>query len=204
MPNNNLHIGEFMNNILDQKDHEALEKAYPYLTRSNQIMNWKAYLVTKSALTLPGDPIYIKRAEKAQKLFPYDDQFKKLVKTAKIGNTRIDNAYTISLKAQTNYVEQSFDQAAILYDQSIKLDPYEYSYYENAALCYYSINDLDNALTRINKVVDEMNPLNGKCEYIKGLIYLKLGIISDACELFETSLSSGFQVSQEVQNQYCQ
>jgi hypothetical protein len=48
-----------------------------------------------------------------------------------------------------------------------------------------------------------MNPLNGKCEYIKGLIFLKFGLQDDACELFETSISSGFIASQSVLDQYC-
>ena len=203
MPNNSLHIGEYLNIIVSQKDDESLEKAYPLLTGRNQIMGWKSYLVTKSALTQAGDPIFIKRAEKAQKLFPYDDQFRKLVKTAKIGMTRINQAFTISQQAQIKYTEKSYTEAANLYDRSIELDPFEYSYYENAALCYYSINDIDNALNRINVVVDKMNPLNGKCEYIKGLIFLKFGLQDDACELFETSISSGFIASQSVLDQYC-
>jgi O-antigen ligase/tetratricopeptide (TPR) repeat protein len=203
MPNNSLHIGEYLKIILEQKDNDALENAYPILTSSNKITGWKSYLVAKSALTQPGDPIFINRAEKAQKLFPFDDEFRKLVKTAKIGNSRIDQAYNISQQAQIKYTEQSFEEAAILYDRSIELDPYEYSYFENAALSYYGTNNLDSALSRINTVVDEMNPLNGKCEYIKGLIYLKLGVVNDACELFETSVASGFGVAQEIQKQYC-
>ena len=203
MPNNNLHIGEYLNIILSQKDDESLEKAYPLLTGRNQIMGWKSYLVTKSSLIQAGDPIFIKRAEKAQKLFPYDDEFRKLVKTAKIGMSRINQAFTISQQAQIKYTEKSYSEAANLYERSIELDPYEYSYYENAALCYYSIDDIDNALTRINVVVDKMNPLNGKCEFIKGLIFLKFGLQDDACELFETSISSGFITSQSVLDQYC-
>ena len=37
------------------------------------------------------------------------------------------------------------------------------------------LNDSNNALKHIDVVVNEMNPLNGKCEYIKALIYLKFG-----------------------------
>jgi len=203
MPNNNLHIGEYIKIIMDQQDDESLEKAYPLLTGTNKLTGWKSYLITKSGLSWPGDPIFIKRAEKAQKLFPYDDQFRQILKTAKIGNVRVDNAYTISQQAQIKYTEKSYSEAANLYDRSIELDPFEYSYYENAALCYYAINDIDNALTRINVVVDKMNPLNGKCEYIKGLIFLKFGLQDDACELFETSISSGFIASQSVLDQYC-
>jgi tetratricopeptide (TPR) repeat protein len=203
MPNNNLHIGEYLNIILDQKDSEALEEAYPLLTGTNKIMGWRSYLVTKSALTPSGDQIFIKRAEKAYKLFPYEDQFRQILKTAKIGQIRIDNAYKISQEAQERYNEALYSQAAMMYNDAIDLDPYEYSYYENAALCFYAVNDLDNALNRINVVVNEMNPLNGKCEYIKGLIYLKLGIIDDACSLFETSVATGFSTAISVQNQYC-
>jgi len=203
MPNNNLHIGEYLKLITERSDEESLEKAYPLLTGTNKLIGWKSYLVTKSSLTQAGDPIFIKRAEKAQKLFPYDDQFRKLVKTAKIGMSRINQAFTISQQAQIKYTEQSYTEGANLYDRSIELDPYEYSYYENAALCYYAINDIDNALNRINVVVDKMNPLNGKCEYIKGLIFLKFGLQDDACELFETSISSGFIASQSVLDQYC-
>ena len=70
-------------------------------------------------------------------------------------------------------------------------------------MCYYSIDNLDNALNRINVVIDDMNPLNGKCEYIKGLIVLKLGLINDGCDLFQTSISSGFQPAKDLQKQYC-
>ena len=129
MPNNNLHIGEYLNNILNQKDDESLEKAYPLLTGTNKITGWKSYLVTKAGLTQPGDPIFIKRAEKAQKLFSYDDQFRQILKTAKIGNVRVNNAFTISQQAQIKYTEQSYSEAAELYDRSIEIDPFEYSYY---------------------------------------------------------------------------
>ena len=48
-----------------------------------------------------------------------------------------------------------------------------------------------------------MNPLDGKCEYIKGLIYVQLGLIEDACDLFKTSLASGYSQSKSIKNQYC-
>ena len=204
LPNNNLHRAEYLKFILEQKDgNSLLEEAYPMLKGTNQINGWKSYLMTKSNLVLPGDPIFIKRAEKAQKLFPYDDQFKQILKTARIGITAINEAYVISQQAQTKYANQSYMEAVKLFEASIEIDPYEYSYYENAALSYYSLNDIDNALKNINIVVNKMNPLNGKSEYIKGLIFLKLQLIADACELFETSISSGFQKAQALQKQYC-
>lgn len=203
LPNNTLHMSEYLKFILDTSNIEALEGAYPLLTKTNTLTGWKSYLITKSTLTPAGDPILISRAEKAQKLFPYDNEFKQLLKTSKIGAVRINKAFSIGQQAQSKYNEQSFIEAAKLYETAIELDPYEYSYYENAALCYYTLNDIDNALLNINKVVDEMNPLNGKCEFIKGLIYLKLGISEDACSLFDISIASGFKSAESAKAQYC-
>ena len=203
LPNNSLHISEYLKFILDTSNIEALEEAYPLLTKTNTLNGWKSYLITKSTLTPPGDPILISRAEKAQKLFPYDNEFKQLLKTSRIGALRINKAFSIGQQAQAKYNEQSFIEAAKLYETATELDPYEYSYYENAALCYYTLDDIDKALFNINKVVDEMNPLNGKCEFIKGLIYLKLGISEDACSLFETSIASGFKSAESAKAQYC-
>ena len=203
MPNNNLHIGEFVKLILELKDEEALEEVYPILTGSNKLTPWKSYLIAKSNLVLPGNTIAIKRAEKAVRLFPNDIELKKILKTLKIGEINIQKAFYLGQEGSKKYSEQSFLEAIKIFEQAIKADPYEYSYYENAALSYYTLNELDKALEKIDIVVNQMNPLNGKCEYIKGLIYLKYGITNQACDFFKTSLASGYSQSQEMQKNYC-
>tara|TARA_B100001175_G_C19504736_1_gene640210 strand:+ start:349 stop:2694 length:2346 start_codon:yes stop_codon:yes gene_type:complete len=203
MPNNNLHIAEFIKLVLETKDENALEEVYPFLTNSNKLNPWKSYLITKSNLVPPGNPIAIKRAEKAVRLFPNDLELEKILKTLRIGQTNIENAYYLGQEGAKRYSEQSFQEAIKLFEQAIQIDPYEYSYYENAALCYYTINELDKAMENINLVIDQMNPLNGKCEYIKGLIYIKYGVMDQACDLFKTSLASGYLQSKEIQKNYC-
>ena len=87
--------------------------------------------------------------------------------------------------------------------KAITADPLEFSYRENAATSYYLLNDLNNALKHIDVVVNEMNPLNGKCEYIKALIYLKFGDPIGACPLLKTSRDSGYSQAENTFNQYC-
>ena len=43
--------------------------------------------------------------------------------------------------------------------------------------------NLQKALDQINFVINELNPLNGKCEYIKALIFIKMGDPIGACPL---------------------
>jgi tetratricopeptide (TPR) repeat protein len=150
-----------------------------------------------------GNDIYEKRAKKALDLFPEDQEIKVLYKNITIGRSNVENALKASEKAQIFYNEKNFYKAAELYDQAIFYDPLEYSYYENASISYYSIQDYDRSLLRINVVINDLNPLNGKCEYIKGLNYLQLGLVQDACDLFKTSIASGFEESKSLNSQYC-
>ena len=203
MPNNSLHIGEFCKLVLDLNDEESLEEFYPLLTKSNKIVPWKSYLITKSSLVIPGNPIAIKRAEKAVRLFPYDTELKQVLKTLKVGQSNINIAFSLGQEGSIKYAQKLYPEAIKLFEQAISYDPYEYSYYENLALAYYTLNDLDKATENIDMVINQMNPLNGKCEYIKGLIYIKYGMVDQACDLFKTSLASGFSQAIGIQNQYC-
>ena len=48
-------------------------------------------------------------------------------------------------------------------------------FYENAATSNYLTGNVNKALEQIDKVINEMNTLNEKCEYIKALIFIKMG-----------------------------
>ncbi len=204
LPKNAFHISEYIKIITQTKDVEELESAYKLLIRNNNLVGWKNYLVALTNIEKTvGNDIYEKRAKKALDLFPEDKEIKVLYKNITIGTSNVENALKASEKAQIFYNEKNFYKAAELYDQAIFYDPLEYSYYENASISYYSIQDYDRSLLRINVVINDMNPLNGKCEYIKGLNYLQLGLVQDACDLFKTSIASGFEESKSLNSQYC-
>ena len=65
------------------------------------------------------------------------------------------------------------------------------------------IGNFNKALEQINKVISDLNPLNGKCEYIKALIFIRMGGSCRACPLIETSDKRGFYQAKEIFNQYC-
>ena len=203
LPKNNFHMSQYITILIDLKDEESLEKAYKLLTRNDNFNGWKNYLLAISNISKFGNPKYIKRADKALELFPSNQDFVVLHKLISIGKNNIEYAKSLSDQAQVFFNKNNFEEAAKLYEKAILIDPYEYSYYENASISYYSIKDYDNSLLRINEVVNNKNPLNGKCEYIKGLIYIQLGLVQDACTLFKTSMASGYSQSQQIINQYC-
>ena len=96
-----------------------------------------------------------------------------------------------------------FEKAAIEFEKAIKLNSADYSNYENAAIANYMTGNLYKAIEQIDKVINDMNPLNGKCEYIKALIFIKLGDHVGACPLLATSRDSGNTQASGIFDQYC-
>ena len=62
---------------------------------------------------------------------------------------------------------------------------------------------MEKALEQINVVINDLNPLNGKCEYIKAIIFIKMGDPIGACPLLATARDSGFTQAEASFDQVC-
>ena len=60
------------------------------------------------------------------------------------------------------------------------------------------IGNLEKAEEQIDVVINDLNPLNGKCEYIKALIYIKMGDPIGACPFLATARDSGFSQAEAL------
>ena len=203
LPNNPLHASHYINIMNQTRDSDALEEAFELLVAKNDLNNWKNYLIVASQLYPINDAKLIARATKAAELFPLDDNIKSLYRNIIIGPDAIAKAAAFSNAAQKLFSEADYINAAINFEKAIQQNPLEYSYYENAATANYLIGNLDKAIEQIDVVINDMNPLNGKCEYIKALIYIKLGDPIGACPLLKTAIDSGQTQAEPTFNQYC-
>ena len=120
-----------------------------------------------------------------------------------LGPENVNKASLFSSNGLEYFNNSDYENAAKEFEKAIGLNPLDYAHYENAATSNYMIGDLNKALDQINKVINELNPGNGKCEYIKALIFIRLGDPVGACPLLETSISSGFTQSNKLSEQYC-
>ncbi|MDC1057001.1 O-antigen ligase family protein [Flavobacteriaceae bacterium] len=203
LPNNALHASHYINIMNQTRDRDALEEAFELLVAKNDLNNWKNYLIVASQLYPINDAKLISRATKAAELFPLDDNIKSLYRNIIIGPDAIAKAAAFSNAAQKLFSEADYTNAAVNFENAIQQNPLEYSYYENAATANYLIGNLDKAIEQIDVVINDMNPLNGKCEYIKALIYIKLGDPIGACPLLKTAIDSGQTQAEPTFNQYC-
>ena len=204
LPNNDLHASRYINLINLTGDKQALDEAFERLTQKNNLNNWKNYLLVASNFNAGmNDPILNERAKKAIEIFPYNNDIRALYNRILIGENGLNDSVKFSKRGLEFFNNQDYSNAAMEFENAISSNPLDYSHYENAATANYMLGNLEKALEQINEVINNLNPLNGKCEYIKALIFIKMGDPIGACPLLETSRDSGFSQAETIFGQYC-
>ena len=203
LPNNDLHASRYINLINITKDKKALEEAFELLIYKNKLVNWKNYLIIANSINSPKDPILIGRAKKATEIFPNNGEIKNLYNQIAVGTDKLNESISFSKTGLDYFNKGNYASAAQQFEKALKANPLDYANFENAATANYMIGNLDKAIEQIDVVINDMNPLNGKCEYIKALIYIKLGDPIGACPLLKTAIDSGQTQAEPTFNQYC-
>ena len=203
LPNNDLHASRYINLINITRDKKALEEAFELLTYKNKLVNWKNYLIIANSINSPKDPILIERAKKAVEIFPNSSEIKNLYNQIAVGTQNLNESIAYSKTGLEYFNKGDHINAAKQFELAIKANPLDYANFENAATSNYLNGNLDKAIEQIDVVINDLNPLNGKCEYIKALIFIKMGDPIGACPLLETSKDSGFSQAEATFDQYC-
>ena len=203
LPNNDLHASRYINLLNITRDKKALEESFELLTYNNKLNNWKNYLIIANSINSPNDPELIERAKKAVEIFPYNHEIKNLYTQIAIGTQKLNESISYSKIGLEFFNKGDNINAAKQFELAIEANPLDYANFENAATSNYLNGNLYKAIEQIDVVINDLNPLNGKCEYIKALIFIKMGDPIGACPLLETSRDSGFSQAEAIFDQYC-
>jgi len=203
LPNNDLHATRYINLISITRDSKALEDSFELLTYKNKAVNWKNYLIIANSINKIKDSILIERAKKATEIFPNNGEIKKLYNQIAVGTDKLNESISYSKKGLDYFNKGDYQNAAVEFEKAAEANPLDYAHFENAATANYMIGNLDKAEEQIDLVINDLNPLNGKCEYIKALIYIKMGDSIGACPFLATARDSGFTQAAGTFDQYC-
>jgi len=203
LPNNDLHASRYINLINLTRDRIALEESFELFTSKNKLNNWKNYLIIANSLYPPKDEALIEKAKRATQLFPGNLEIEALYRQIAVGQSGVTMAASFSAKGLEFFNTQDYTNAALEFEKALEANPLDYAHFENAATANYLIGNLEKALEQINIVVNDLNPLNGKCEYIKALIFIRIGDPIGACPLLATSRDSGYTQAEATFDQYC-
>jgi O-antigen ligase/tetratricopeptide (TPR) repeat protein len=203
LPNNDLHASRYINLINITRDKNALEEAFALLTYKNKLVNWKNYLIIANNLSSPKDQVLTERAKKATQIFPNSSEIKNLYNQIAVGTNKLNESISYSKIGLEFFNKGDYQNAAMEFEKATEANPLDYANFENAATANYMIGNLEKAEQQIDVVINDLNPLNGKCEYIKALIYIKMGDPIGACPFLATARDSGFSQAEASFDQYC-
>ena len=203
LPNNDLHATRYLNLLSITRDKKELSEAFELLTEKNKLINWKNYLIIANNLIKEKDPLLIERAKKAVELFPNNAEISNIYNQIVIGTDKLNESISHSKRGLDYFNKGDHINAAKQFELAINSNPLDYANYENAATSNYLNGNLEKALKQIDVVINDLNPLNGKCEYIKALIFIRMGDLIGACPLLDASKNSGYGQSDSLFLKYC-
>ena len=121
------------------------------------------------------------------------------------GGSKVERSVSVSLEASELFKEKKYIEAADLFVVAAQIDETEYTFYENAGIAYNLAGDYEKATINFDKVIYELNQRNGKAEFYKGVMLIKLESISKGCDYLKKAVEFGYsgRGSVDVYNNYC-
>ena len=203
LPNNTLHVANFVKLAMQKKDTIIIEEAAKQLIEGQSSVNWQNIITAYIDIVGSGDKQLIKLADRAVELFPYQINFLTLRKLANIKPDNIKKGLEFSRKASSYYNNNEFNEAKSVYLKAIKEDPMEYTYYENVAASFYQLKEYGNSMLYSSKVITRFNPGTGKSEYIHGISKIALGDLKGGCEFVSKAIRLKYKEAEGTYKQFC-
>jgi tetratricopeptide (TPR) repeat protein len=101
------------------------------------------------------------------------------------------------------FVKKQYSKAADFYLQAIKMDPNNYTHYENVGICYYMNQNYSKAIPYFQKVIQYPNATSGKSEFYLAMCFIPLNNNKDACTALNSAKKKGYPGVDEYISKYC-
>ena len=203
LPNNTLHSANFVKLAMQKKDLASVERAADQLIDTQSSLSWQNIITAFIDLAGPGNQKLMELTNRSVKLFPKNYNFLLLRKLAHTNPSKIQKGIELAREALKYFSEKNFKKASELYLLASEVDPFEFSYYENAATCFYQLKEYGNSMLYSSKVIYGLNPGTGKSEYIHGISKISTGDLNGGCEFISLAIGLKYKEAFSIQEQFC-
>jgi tetratricopeptide (TPR) repeat protein len=198
MPNVDIHRNTYFNVLRSLRDsvyaESDLDNAFMRLKNLRYSQNhWYDYIASKTLITDSPETI-IPIIKEFKERFPNEDPkiIKELENRLEIGS----KAYTIfslySAIGDDYFIKEDYLNASKNYEQAIDYNQDNYIIYENLAISYDLSNRTDKALEMYDLVLNNFKPYNGRVEFYKGLLLVRLGENELGCNYLRESSNKNY------------
>ena len=171
-------------------------------------LGWKDFLIDKLYLTAMTEVIDEDKSRKITEAVEYlsidDDAYKVNIYILNHGRKNVMAAMELNKKAENLFLNQDYENAALTYEEALKLNPSEPAFYENIGNSYLKIGNQKKAQIFLKKAIDSFNTKKGKSEYLYGLSKLLSGEDREGCYYLAKSHNEfKYSLSFSVYQKFC-
>ena len=203
LPKNLLLTRQHFQVLTKLKNDSLLDESFNKIKENYILEQWKDYMFSKVEIGKTSREKLSEILLEAKGLIKEKNELKTLETIINVGIENLDNLRKIIVKAETLYSQEKFIEAANLYETASRLNPEEFSHFDNAALSYYRGNDFDQAEKLFKYTMQTFNPKSGKSEFYYGLLLYEKDKKGEACDFWNLALKKGFAGSKRVLDAFC-
>ena len=207
LPDNNTHRFSYFQSLAHRKDSLELDKAFELIKNKNNKNHWSNYLLSRNSISQK----HTEYSDSILKLYKEkfnleNDYFSKAFESRVVnGKYVVMNAVKVSQDAASLYNEKKFIEAGELYELAFSIDPYDYTYFQNAALAFANTEKADKAIKYFDKVIYDFKVNNGKAHFYKGILLLRIDKRNEGCKYLRQAAEYKFSGDGSIQmyNNFC-
>jgi len=198
MPNVDIHRNTYFNVLRSLKDsmnvESELDNAFMRLKnlRSSQ-KDWYDYIYSKSIITDSTETV-IPLINQFKERFPNENPkiIDELENRIEIGSQSYTLFSLFSAMGDDYFMKEDYENASNYYEQAIDSNQDNYIVYENLAISYDLSKRTDMALEMYDLVLNNFKPTNGRVEFYKGLLLVRLGENELGCNYLRESSNKNY------------
>jgi tetratricopeptide (TPR) repeat protein len=198
MPYVNLHRTTYFNVLRSLKDsiyaESDLDNAFMILKNSRYSeKHWYDYIYSKSIITDSAE-IVIPIIKEFRERFPNEDPkiINEIENRIEIGSQAYSLFSVYSAIGDDYFIKEDYLNASKNYEQAINYNQDNYVIYENLAISYDLSNRTDKAIEMYDLVLNNFKPNNGRVEFYKGLLLVRLAEKELGCEYLRKSSNKNY------------
>jgi O-antigen ligase len=182
------------------RDSAIIDTAFKtFIKYRNEPQAWTSYIKYISDAKRRVDLKTRSLADSAMLLFPRDSALIKFVQLLS-GPAETD---VFIKKAFESFNKKDYASAADAYQKAIQIDSNNYANYENLGLCYYLMNDFNQAIRYFNKAIQFKTCVTGKSAFFRGIALINIGKKQEGCASFQLAQQKQYPQASEFIDKNC-
>ena len=198
MPNVNTHRNTYFKVLRSLKDsiniEPELDNAFMRLKNLRASKNhWYDYIFSKSLIT-DSTATVTQLINQFVDRFPDEDPkiIDEIKNRIEIGSQAFTLFSLFSAIGDDYFLKEDYLNSSNYYEQAIDYNKDNYIIYENLAISYDLSNRTDKALEMYDLVLNNFKPKNGRAEFYKGLLLVRLGQNELGCDYLRKSSNKNY------------